>query len=157
METGRRGGAATGWSHTQAWQLGIRRDILVVEVPQEEQGAPAPHQAPQPVPPGLGRRAPSTAGVKLAGIRPGESQGGCGHRRYPRPPRAGDRGRASWFADRAGPALDKRALRRKSPSPAPVLAPSCSVPVSPSVLLGQRAPHSGLRPQEGQSDSPLRS
>ena len=77
-----------GYSHTQVWQLRIRRDILAVEVPREEQGVPAPHQAPQPAPPGLGRRVPSTSGCNTS-RDPSRRAEGCWHCRRPLPTQSG--------------------------------------------------------------------
>ena len=48
METGRRGGNAERAAPTPRVADKIRRDILAVAVTAEEQGVPAPHQAPSP-------------------------------------------------------------------------------------------------------------
>ena len=47
---------------TLVWRIKIGRDISAAEVPSEEQGVPAPHQAPHLRVPVPGREVPITSG-----------------------------------------------------------------------------------------------
>lgn len=65
-----------GWSHKDVWQLRVRRDVLVVEVPTEELGVPALHRAPHPGAPVQVRRVLTTASWEnQQGLSTGETEG----------------------------------------------------------------------------------